>query len=61
MMTKFDAKAVWARFTDSTKPQLSLFMAVPTVYGIDLLLPTAVAASPGSLRACPMTHAKQPS
>jgi hypothetical protein len=33
MMAKFDASAVWRRFTDDTQPQLSLFMAVPTVYG----------------------------
>jgi malonyl-CoA/methylmalonyl-CoA synthetase len=32
MMTKFDAKAVWQRFTDAALPKLSLFMAVPTIY-----------------------------
>jgi len=40
-MTKFDASAVWKRFADPTKPQLSLFMAVPTVYGfLSLFFPT---------------------
>jgi acyl-CoA synthetase (AMP-forming)/AMP-acid ligase II len=33
MYQKFDATAVWSRWSDPELPKLSVFMSVPTVYG----------------------------
>ena len=41
MMTQFDSAAVWQRFCDGqhgSKAKLSLFMAVPTIYGWNPLI-----------------------